>query len=78
MGLGAKGRLLETKSIIGQVETLLARAAVHAIRTGAERIDRQVVHACGHHLPSERRRPMAQAPRSCHAIFCLDGLQDID
>ena len=36
---------LKTDGIIGEVATLLARAAVHAIRTGAERIDRHVVDA---------------------------------
>jgi hypothetical protein len=32
-------------SIIGEVATWLARAAVHAIRTGAKRSDRHVVDA---------------------------------
>ena len=53
--------LLKTDGIIGEVATLLARAAVHAIRTGAERIDRHVVDACGHQSPSERRRSMERA-----------------
>ena len=53
--------LCETDGIIGEVATLLARAAVHAIRTGAERIDRHVVDACGHQSPSERRRSMERA-----------------
>ena len=53
--------LLKTDGIIGEVATLLARAAVHAIRTGVERIDRHIVDACGHESPSERRRSMERA-----------------
>ena len=55
--------LLKTDGIIGEVATLLARAAVHAIRTGVERIDRQVVDACGHQSPRERRRLLERALR---------------
>ena len=55
--------LLKTDGIIGEVATLLARAAIHAIRTGVERIDRRVVDACGHQSPSERRRSLERALR---------------
>src|SRR6478609_5949863 len=48
LGATALSALLKTDGIIGEVATLLARAAVHAIRTGAEHIDRHVVDACGH------------------------------
>ena len=48
--------LARTEGTIGETTTLLTRAAIRAVETGQEAIDRAVLEAVDDHAPSARRR----------------------
>ncbi len=48
--------LANTEGTIGEISTLLTRAAAKAIETGLECIDKNLLDAVDYHSPSERRR----------------------
>jgi TniB protein len=53
--------LARTEGTIGEMSTLLTRAAVVAIETGRECIDQTVLEAVDYHSPTERRRRFERA-----------------
>ncbi|MGO9601983.1 MAG: TniB family NTP-binding protein [Candidatus Binataceae bacterium] len=56
------GRLLALSGgTIGELSLLLTQAALHAIRTGAEKIDSEVISSCTYVPPSERQSAAARA-----------------
>jgi len=48
--------LAKTEGTIGEIVTLLTRAAVAALKSGHECIDRSLLDAVDYHSPSERRQ----------------------
>ena len=48
--------LTRTEGTIGEIATLLTRAAIRAVETGQESIDRVLLDAVDYHAPSARRR----------------------
>ena len=48
--------LARTEGTIGEIATLLTRAAIRAVETGQESIDRALLDAVDYHAPSVRRR----------------------
>lgn len=55
-GLLSKKLLAMCEGTIGELSTLLNKAAIYAIRNGMERIDTQVISECGYMPPSDRAR----------------------
>ena len=53
--------LAMTDGTIGEITTLVRRAAIRAIETGGETIDRPLLNVCGYLPPSERRRAAERA-----------------
>jgi hypothetical protein len=48
--------LLSSEGILGEIVTIVTRAAVHAVKTGAEHISPKMIESTGFLSPSQRRR----------------------